>query len=141
MTDPLRSLPGYALRRASSALMAELAERLAPLGLRHVEATILLIVARQPGITQSALGRMLDIQRANMTPIAAGLERRGLLLRVPSDGRSLGLTLSAEGEALLTAIKAQIDAHEASVTARIPPTHRAHLMPILHALWPEGDTE
>ena len=63
-------------------------------------------------------------------------------VRLPtSDGRSLGLTLSAEGEALLTAIKAQIDAHEASVTARIPPTHRAHLMPILHALWPEGETE
>ena len=59
--------------------MAEFASRIVVLGLRTSEATILQIVAENPGISQSALGRMLDIQRANMTPIAARLEARGLV--------------------------------------------------------------
>ena len=75
MQDPLIDLPGYVLRRASSAMMAALAREMEGLGLRSVEATILQILQQQPGLTQSALGRILDIQRANMTPIAARLAK------------------------------------------------------------------
>lgn len=135
MKDPLRNLPGYALRRASAAMMAELAERLAPLGLRQVEATILLVLAANPGVSQSALGKLLGIQRANMTPLAARLEQRGLIERTASDGRSLGLALSPQGAALAKRVQQQVDQHEQSVTERIPPEHRPHLLPALLALW------
>ena len=115
--------------------MAEFARRLNAIGLRTVEATILQILADNPGISQSALGRMLDIQRANMTPIAAKLEARGLVRRLPSDGRSLGLELSEEGWAAAKRARDVINAFEAEVTERIPEPHRAHLLPALHALW------
>jgi DNA-binding MarR family transcriptional regulator len=139
MRDPLLHYPGYVLRRASTAAMAELATRIVVLGLRTTEATILQIVAENPGISQSALGRMLDIQRANMTPIAARLEARGLMRRLPSDGRSLGLELTPEGQQLAEKTQAVVDAFETELTNRIPPEHRDHLMPALLALWPSTD--
>jgi DNA-binding MarR family transcriptional regulator len=140
MRDPLLQYPGYILRRASTAVMAELATRIEVLGLRTSEATILQIVSENPGISQSALGRMLDIQRANMTPIAARLEARGLMRRLPSDGRSLGLELTAEGQQLAQKARAVVEVFETDLTNRIPAEHRAHLMPALLALWPStGD--
>lgn len=139
-TDPLRELPGYVLRRASAAMMGQLAARLAPLGLRNVEATILITLSANPGMSQSALGRRLGIQRANMTPLAARLEERGLIVRSASDGRSLGLALSEEGARLAGAVRAAIDAHEQALIERVPAEHRAHLLPALLALWNDDET-
>lgn len=135
MQDPLIDLPGYVLRRASSAMMAALAREMEGLGLRSVEATILQILQQQPGLTQSALGRILDIQRANMTPIAARLEARGLVQRIPADGRSLGLDLTAEGARMANLVKAKVDAFEQEVIAAVPAADRAHLLPALKAIW------
>jgi hypothetical protein len=71
MKDPLDSLPGYVLRRASAATLAELNQRLRPLQLRHADVAMLILVAERPGITQSEAGRVLDIQRANMAPFVS----------------------------------------------------------------------
>ncbi len=119
--------------------MAEFARRMDAIDLRTVEATILQIVADNPGISQSAIGRMLDIQRANMTPIAARLEARGLVERLPSDGRSLGLKLTDAGRAKSDQARTAIDSFEAEVVARIPEAHRAHVLPALLALWDAFD--
>ena len=135
MRDPLLQFPGYVLRRASSAMMSDFAQRLEPLGLKTVEATMLQIIRDNPGISQSALGRMLDIQRANMTPIAARLEARGLVRRTPSDGRSLGLELTESGAELAIRARQIVETFEAELTARIPEEHRAHFLPALLALW------
>jgi DNA-binding MarR family transcriptional regulator len=135
MLDPLKKLPGYALRRASSAMLSDLARRLTPLALRPTEASILLLIASNPGITQSALCRTLDIQRANMTPITARLEQRALLARERVNGRSQGLILTADGATLLCEVRNVINAHEQSLLAHVPLEHRAHLLPALMALW------
>lgn len=134
-SDPLRQLPGYVLRRASVTVMAELADRLAPLDLRHVEATILMVLGERPGMSQSALGRLLGIKRANMTPLAARLEAQGLIVRQASDGRSLGLVLSDEGAALSARVRLIIEAHERSLLNRVPVEYREALLPALLALW------
>ncbi len=75
-TDPLAKLSGYVLRRASTAAIAELNERLVPLELRHADVAMLMLIESSPGITQSHAGRVLDIQRANMVPFVARLEAR-----------------------------------------------------------------
>ncbi|MBS0397160.1 MAG: MarR family transcriptional regulator, partial [Proteobacteria bacterium] len=54
-------LPGYVLKRASTAAMAELNRKLASLHLRHAEVAFLMLLATTPGITQSAAGRLIDI--------------------------------------------------------------------------------
>jgi DNA-binding MarR family transcriptional regulator len=135
MEDPLIALPGYALRRASSAMLAELGVRLAAHDLRPTEASILVLISVNRGITQSELCRALDVQRANMTPLVGRLEGRGLIIRSAVDGRSQGLALTDEGTSLAAQARAAMDAQESAIIERIPAEHRAHLLPALAALW------
>lgn len=135
MRDPLPSLPGYALRRAANATAAELAQRLAPLALRQSDVSALILIAENPGVTASAIGRALDIQRANMVPLLHRLEDAGLIARAPLDGKSLGLDLTRHGRQRLAEARAVVEEFEAELIARVPPEHRAHLLPALEALW------
>lgn len=112
MHDPLDALLGYQLRRASSVMMADLASTLRETGLRPVEASILLVIESSPGCTQSDVGRLLAIKRANMVPLIAGLFKRDLLYRAPVDGRSQALFLSPAGEALARDARNAINTHE-----------------------------
>lgn len=138
MDDPLPHYPGYALRRAANASAAELAARLAEIGLKQVDASVLMLVAANPDVTASALGRALDIQRANMVPLLKRMEDGGLLNRNPLDGKSQGLLLTDAGHASHASALVVIEAFESELLARVPAEHRAHLLPALNALWREG---
>ena len=133
MRDPLPNFPGYALRRAANATAAELAGRLGEVGLRQSDVSVLMLVDANPGVTASAIGRQLDIQRANMVPLLKRLD--GLIDRVPIDGKSQGLELSAAGRQRLGEARAVVETFEAALIARVPPEHREHLLPALEALW------
>ncbi|GAA3711589.1 MarR family transcriptional regulator [Sphingomonas cynarae] len=102
LENPFGGHLGYLLRRASNAIIGELAQRLDAIGLKVSEASILLLIDHNPRITQSDLGRMLGIKRANMVPLAAGLESRGFVTREPVNGRSHGLILTETGKAACT---------------------------------------
>ena len=135
MHDPLPSFPGYALRRAANATAAELAGRLTALGLRQSDVSVLILVAENPGVTASAVGRALDIQRANMVPLLKRIEDAGLIERTPIDGKSRGLALTDAGRARLSEARKVVEAFEAELIARVPEPHRPHLLPALEALW------
>jgi DNA-binding MarR family transcriptional regulator len=135
MRDPLHNSPGYSLRRASNAMMAELGQRLAAQGLRMADASVLMLIEANPKITASAVGRVLDIQRANMVPLLKKLEDAGLVERAPIDGKSQGLSLTAAGRDRLGEARALIDGFEADLIAKVPEAHRPHLLPALNALW------
>ena len=135
MRDPLLNYPGYSLRRASNAMMGELAQRLTALDLRMADATVLMLIETNPKITASRIGRALDIQRANMVPLLKRLEETGLVERAPIDGKSLGLSLTAAGSERLAEARDTIDTFEAELLARVPEVHREHLLPALDALW------
>lgn len=132
--DPLGALPGYLLRRAANAMMAELAECLAPLALRISDATLLLLVNTRTDLTSAEIGKTLDIQRANMVPLLARLEVAGLIRREPINRKSQAIVLTAAGHARLAEVRALTERFEASLLARIPAAHRAHLVPALTAL-------
>jgi DNA-binding MarR family transcriptional regulator len=133
--DPLRDLPGYALRRASSAAMQKLARELAPLDLRPSEASVLMVIEANPNITQSEIGRMLEIAGANMAPLVSRLEKRALVARQPVDGRSHGLELTAAGRALCVRARKVMRSNEEDLLAKIPPAQRATFVSMLQALW------
>lgn len=135
MPDPLSNLPGYALRRAANAMMADLTERLAPIGLRIIDASLILLVAGRRDRTSSDIGRMLDIQRANMVPLLNRLEASGLIARVPLDKKKMAIVLTPAGDAMLAQVRAITNQFEEDLIARIPEPHRPHFMPALHALW------
>lgn len=126
--NPLSSHAGFHLRRASSVLMSDLTERLAELELRPAEASILVLIGANPGITQSKIGETLGIQRANMAPMAARLAERGLIVGAPVDGRSTGFRLTAEGEAATAAAKTRMAQHDARFLGALPPDQRKALI-------------
>lgn len=134
LEDPIAERLGYLLRRASSAMMADLGAALAEIGLRPVEGTILVLVAANPGCIQSDLGRALGVKRANMVPLVAALAGRGLIDKAPVDGRSLALTLTREGEAMRERAESIIDAHEARFAALLDGVDQGGLRAALTAI-------
>ena len=141
MDDTLARYPGYSLRRAANSTGAELSTRLADLGLRQADASVLIILGESPDITASALGRQLDIQRANMVPLLKRMDEAGLIQRRAIDGKSQGLALTAKGRKTQEAALQIIENFETDLLARIPAQHRAHLLPALNALWGADDNE
>jgi DNA-binding MarR family transcriptional regulator len=136
--NPLNTLLGYRLRRVSNTLMADLARDLRELGLKPGEASVLLLVRANSGITQSEIGRMLDIQRANMTPLTAQLDSRGLIGRERVDGRSHGLAVTPEGEKLCRAVRIAMERHDARFQALLSGKARSGLLAALEALETSG---
>ena len=132
--DPLIDLPGYALRRAANAMMAELTSRLAPIDLRISDASVLLLVGDRTDMTSSEIGKILDIQRANMVPLLNRLDNAGLISRLPIDRKSQAIVLTGSGSQRLAEVKAITSQFENDLLDRIPPQHRPHLVPALRAL-------
>lgn len=132
--DPLSALPGYLLRRAANTMMAELQARLLKVGLRISDASVLLLVAENLKLTSSEIGKILDIQRANMVPLLARLEAAELIDRQPIDRKSQAIVLTSAGLKVLAQVKELTANFEADLVERIPPEHRDHFIPALRAL-------
>jgi len=97
-------------------------------------------VEASPSISQSAAGRVLDIQRANMVPFVNRLQSRGLVGRRPVDGRSHGLQLTAKGRAVLVKARREVEAFEAELLAGVPAKLRPMVLPVLMALWKSSNS-
>jgi len=134
VSSPLDGLLGYQLRRASSAVMADFAQGLARVELKPSEATVLLLIGDKPHATQSEIGRVLGIKRANMAPLVASLEKRRLVERAPVDGRSQGLTLTALGAEAAQEARTAVQANEAKFFGRLSVPQREQLSALLAVL-------
>ncbi|RVU04139.1 MarR family transcriptional regulator [Novosphingobium umbonatum] len=135
MDNPFLNFPGYLLRRAASARLAQLAQYLEPLGVGVSEASILVLIGHNPGISQAECGRMLSIQRPNLNPVIHRFINRGLLVTTKGVGRVQCLRLSEEGSALVAQIEAVFAAQEERIYAAVPEHLRDDLVPVLRALW------
>lgn len=132
--NPLDSLIGYQFRLVSNILMAELARNLETLDLKTSEASVLSVIGAHPRVSQSEIGRILSIKRANLAPLTAGLEQRNLIYREELDGRSHGLCLSAKGKALCSKARAIMDAQDREIIDRLPRVTAKKMLAILKAL-------
>jgi hypothetical protein len=68
MENPFLDYPGYLLRRAAKSRQFQLTQYLEPLGVGVFEASIIVLIARNPGISQAECGRMLSIKPPNLNP-------------------------------------------------------------------------
>ena len=114
--------------------MGRFAARLVGLELRPADASVLLVIAANPGATQSEIGRLLGIASANMAPLSARLVKRDLIVRQAVDGRSHGLTLSDSGRRSVQKVRRVIDELEADLLARIPESDRNAFIRVLGVL-------
>lgn len=135
MDNPFLNFPGYLLRRASKSRMSQLSQYLEPLGVGVSEASILVLIHRNPGISQAECGRMLSIQRPNLNPVIRRLIDRDLVIAAKGQGRIQCLRLSEAGEALAARIMVEFEAQEARIHDAVPAHLREELVPLLRALW------
>jgi DNA-binding MarR family transcriptional regulator len=136
-SGPLADLVGYHLRRASGAMSSSLGAALAKHGLSVVEASVLLVIGDHPGITQSEIGRLLDIRRANMAPLAGKLAGLGLT-RSERRGRASLLALTSRGKTVARAARRAMERNEAAHLAHLQPAQREQLRGWLQTIW-RGD--
>ena len=134
-TQPLDGHLGYHLRRATAAMQADLAQRVAALGVTIVEMSTLLVIEANPAITQSQIGRLLGLKTANLAPLTAGLVERGWVKRDEAVGRSVGLSLTPQGRSLARSLHTCIKANEEVLLARIPASQRLHLIGLVRRIW------
>lgn len=134
LTNPVTQRLGYRLRRASSAMMANLGAALEAIGLRPVEATIIMLIGANPDCIQSDIGRTLGIKRANMVPLITALTQRDLVRKSPVDGRSVALSLTPLGEEACARANRIMTAHEQRYEERLTPEIRQALQDALDIL-------
>ncbi|HEX2888217.1 MarR family transcriptional regulator [Vineibacter terrae] len=119
----LPGLVGYALRRAQVAVFQDFAREMAAMRVPVTpgEFGILVLVSRNPGLSQTALARAIGVDRSTLVPILDRLERHGLIKRHPSptDRRSHALELGTAGVALLPLYEAAVRRHERRIQRRL----------------------
>jgi DNA-binding MarR family transcriptional regulator len=138
LMNPLEEFLGYQLRRASQAMLEDLVTTLEDLDVRPTSASVLLLVGSNPGITQSRIGQILAIERANMVPMTAKLTRQGMLTRSRTDGRSHGLHLTDDGKRAAAKIRKRIADHEDKFWKDARASDRVAVLNFLKALWTQS---
>ena len=110
----LEGLLGYHIRRAWGVIQADLAAALAPMKLRMITFSTLVLVVDNPGLSQSRAARAIAVERSNFVGLVDELEQRGLINRdrMPSDRRSYGLWPTDKGRRLCTRALSAVRAHE-----------------------------
>ncbi|MGC1519906.1 MAG: MarR family transcriptional regulator [Steroidobacteraceae bacterium] len=108
---------GYLLRRAQLAVFGDFIACQSGAVARPGQFSILAIIDRNPGLSQSRVCAALGIKRANLVAVIDELESAGLVRRdsAPNDRRSNRLQLTPAGQrALRSALQGQAE-HEARI--------------------------
>ena len=135
LQNPLEANLGYQLRRAATHMQADLSHRIGELGLTMVEMSTLLVIEANPGVTQSEIGRMIAIKRANMAPLTDGLAARNLIVATPVDKRSNGLSLTSDGLAIVAQLHQCVAQNEAVLFTQIPEDQRGAVIATVRKIW------
>lgn len=141
----LPELLGYQLRRAQVTVFQHFASSLGDQNITPGQVGLLVLVSRNPGISQTALARAVGVERSTLGEAVDRLLKRRLLLRkpAPQDRRSYALRLSPSGEKFLDAVVPRLMRHEDEVAAGLSPEERKTLIALLRRLAeapPGGDS-
>ncbi len=96
----------------------------------------LVLIDRNPGISQTALARAIGSDKSTMTPVLDKLVKSGLISRVrtPSDRRLYELSLTDAGRKVMRAMFERARRHEAELDAIVGPRDRAQFVRILRKI-------
>ncbi len=105
---------GFHLRLAQDASFRAFARHVGARDLQPGRFAAMSVIHNNPGITQAGLGRTIARDKSSVTPLIQELEKRGLVKRERSrsDRRSVTLTLTAAGEAMLRRLQAHAIEHD-----------------------------
>jgi DNA-binding MarR family transcriptional regulator len=111
---PLAHWAGFNLRMAQAAAFQAFARLAKDVGSRPGRFATLMLIGRNPGISQTTLSRANGRDKSTLTPVLNDLERRGLVRRqrTRADQRVYRLTLTPAGRKLLRQLVACAEKHE-----------------------------
>ncbi len=132
----LPDLLGYQLRRAQVTVFQHFAGALSDWNVTPGQIGLLVLVSRNPGISQTTLARAVGVERATLGEAIDRLHKRDLLRRepAPKDRRSYALHLSASGENFLDDFVPRLLRHEEEVAGNLSPKERTTLIALLRRL-------
>lgn len=118
--DGLDGILGFHIRLAHGAVFRHFNDTFGALGLTQKQTSVLWLVADSPGISQSDVARLLQMDRATMMALTNSLAGRELLERraAPGDRRRQALYLTDRGQQALAEARQAVAAHEAWLKAR-----------------------
>jgi DNA-binding MarR family transcriptional regulator len=133
-TSRLSHLVGYAASLTAIKMRKVFARHMAPLDLKVVEFSILMLVAQNPQVNQKQLGQELDISPPNMAVTLDRMVERGWVERVRStqDRRAQHIHLTKAGAQFVQRAEKIAATMEASTLAVLSPAERALLIELLH---------
>jgi len=136
-TQYLETLLGYNARRASLTLIDSFIQSMTDFDLRTVDFSVLSVIRHQPGVTSRQLCHLLNVLPPNMVGVLRQLEQRGLIERKPhpTDGRAVGLSLSAAGRRLIDQAEAEATQADLRGSARLSAAERKTLARLLQKVY------
>ena len=111
---PLAGWVGFNLRMAQAAAFQAFSRLAQEVGTRPGRFATLMLIGRNPGISQTALSRANGRDKSSLTPVLNDLERRGLVIRrrTRADQRAYRLSLTPAGRRLLAELTRCAREHE-----------------------------
>jgi len=97
---------------------------------------VLVMIGANQGMNQSTLAKALGIERSTMVAVITGLEKRGLIKRLPlaTDRRANILALTPKGDLLLDKVNAKVRDHENKITTRLTADETQTLIALLQKI-------
>jgi DNA-binding MarR family transcriptional regulator len=123
----------FLLAQLGAEAAARFAQRISVLDLTPAQASLLRLIAWQPGQSQQALARQLGTPPSRLVIILDELEERGLTerRRNPSDRRNHALYLTGDGTRLMAQLGQIGSAHEDDICAPLNAAERSQLHTLL----------
>lgn len=132
----LPDLIGFMLRRAQIAVFQEIFRLFSEVNIRPAQFSVLVVIEKNPGLTQSQVSAALGIKRTNFVALLDTLEHRGLAERqaAAGDRRSHALHLTERGKTVMRRLRQLVDIQERRLIGRIGEHGRRQLIDLLHRL-------
>jgi len=130
---PLAEWVGFNLRMAQAASFQAFSRMAREIGTRPGRFATLMLIGRNPGISQTALSRAAGRDKSSLTPVLNDLARRGLVSRrrTRDDQRAYRLMLTPAGKSLLAQLTRCARAHERKLDRIIGPRDRTEFLEVL----------
>jgi DNA-binding MarR family transcriptional regulator len=136
-TRYLETLLGYNARRAALTIIEVFLQRMSVYDLRPVDFSVLSLITHNPGISSRQLCSSLNILPPNLVGMINALEKRELISRKPhpSDGRVVGLHLTAVGSKLMQDAEKTAQELEADPATKLTASERKTLIRLLQKIY------
>ncbi len=133
---PLENWVGFRLRMAQSGSFQAFARLTHDVKIRPGRFATLMLIGRNPGISQTALSQANGRDKSTLTPVLNDLVKRGLVRRqrTPDDRRAYQLTLTAAGKRMLDQLSACAARHDRNLDRIIGRKDRPRFLAILRRI-------